>query len=228
MAGTQMISVIAMLVAIRVGLRMAIWLTRYASPRPRGFVCGVFALVTEVPFLSGPGGAPGLWAMRNGSLAGHGKVRTHPHGDRACRGTRTRRRDPAGREPRRRRDDDRRPRRRNRTDPAIIGQRRGLTLPGSAAADNDARSKLPADLPDKRHQRSRRPHRLNGRVGFRPRPPRLRHGRLGRSGAAGAAPGGHRPLASDQRRTTNDSLWPAAPPDDRSGAKMQVRSGGKV
>jgi phosphate transport system permease protein len=72
--GTVMVSGIAMLVAIPVGLMTAIWLTQYATPRLRNIVkpaveilagiptivYGFFALVTVGPFLSGLGDALGL------------------------------------------------------------------------------------------------------------------------------------------------------------------------
>jgi phosphate transport system permease protein len=72
--GTIMISSIAMIVAIPIGLMTAIWLTQYASPKLRGWikpavevlagiptiVYGFFALVTVGPFLSGLGDSVGL------------------------------------------------------------------------------------------------------------------------------------------------------------------------
>jgi phosphate transport system permease protein len=74
MAGTLMISVIAMLLAVPVGLMTAIYLSEYASYRVRDFakpiievlagiptiVYGFFALVTVGPFLSAAGAAVGL------------------------------------------------------------------------------------------------------------------------------------------------------------------------
>ncbi|WP_323022555.1 phosphate ABC transporter permease subunit PstC [Pararhodobacter sp.] len=72
--GTVMISVIAMAVALPVGLMSAIWLTQYANPRLRNvikpvievlagiptIVYGFFALVTVGPALSGLGDLVGL------------------------------------------------------------------------------------------------------------------------------------------------------------------------
>ncbi|MCW1932733.1 phosphate ABC transporter permease subunit PstC [Pararhodobacter zhoushanensis] len=72
--GTVMISGIAMLVALPIGLMSAIWLTQYAQPRVRNMikpvievlagiptiVYGFFALVTVGPALSGMGDAVGL------------------------------------------------------------------------------------------------------------------------------------------------------------------------
>jgi len=74
LVGTLMVSGIAMLVAIPVGLMTAVWLTQYASPRLRNtikpavevlagiptIVYGFFALVTVGPFLGGLGDAVGL------------------------------------------------------------------------------------------------------------------------------------------------------------------------
>ena len=74
LVGTLMISGIAMLVAIPVGLMTAIWLTQYARPRARNMikpvievlagiptiVYGFFALVTLGPALSSAGSAVGL------------------------------------------------------------------------------------------------------------------------------------------------------------------------
>ncbi|PTX05297.1 phosphate ABC transporter permease subunit PstC [Pararhodobacter aggregans] len=72
--GTVMISIIAMAVALPVGLMSAIWLTQYANPRLRNvikpvievlagiptIVYGFFALVTVGPALSGLGDLVGL------------------------------------------------------------------------------------------------------------------------------------------------------------------------
>lgn len=74
LVGTVMISLIAMLVALPVGLMSAIWLTQYANPKLRNvikpvieilagiptIVYGFFALVTVGPALSGLGDAIGL------------------------------------------------------------------------------------------------------------------------------------------------------------------------
>jgi phosphate transport system permease protein len=72
--GTVMVAIIAMLVALPVGLMTAIYLSQYASPRARSIikpvievlagiptiVYGFFALVTVGPFLSGLGQAIGI------------------------------------------------------------------------------------------------------------------------------------------------------------------------
>ncbi len=74
LSGTLMVSVIAMLVAVPVGLMTAIYLSQYASPRFRSFakpvieilagiptiVYGFFALVTVGPFLSNAGALIGI------------------------------------------------------------------------------------------------------------------------------------------------------------------------
>ncbi len=72
--GTLMISIIAILVSLPIGLMTAIYLTQYARPRTRDMikpviellagiptiVYGFFALVTVGPFLAGAGAAVGL------------------------------------------------------------------------------------------------------------------------------------------------------------------------
>jgi phosphate transport system permease protein len=82
MVGTLMISLIAMLVAIPVGLMTAIWLTQYASPHLRAIVkpaveilagiptivYGFFALVTVGPFLSHLGASVGLSVSATSAL----------------------------------------------------------------------------------------------------------------------------------------------------------------
>ena len=74
LVGTLMIALIAMIVAIPIGLMTAIWLTQYAAPKTRNvvkpivevlagiptIVYGFFALVTMGPFLSDLGDVLGL------------------------------------------------------------------------------------------------------------------------------------------------------------------------
>lgn len=82
-AGTFMITVIAMLVAMPVGLLGAIYMAEYASPRVRGMakpmlevlvgiptvVYGFFAAVTVAPFVVDAAGAVGVSAAYNSALA---------------------------------------------------------------------------------------------------------------------------------------------------------------
>ena len=81
--GTAMISFIAMLIAVPVGLFSAIYLSEYASPRTRGIVkpamevlagiptvvYGVFAALTVAPFFKDIGGALGLEVSAQSALA---------------------------------------------------------------------------------------------------------------------------------------------------------------
>ena len=82
-AGTFMITVIAMLVAMPVGLLSAIYMAEYASPKVRGLakptlevlagiptvVYGFFAALTVAPFVVDVAGALGLDASYNSALA---------------------------------------------------------------------------------------------------------------------------------------------------------------
>lgn len=82
-AGTLLISFIAMLVAVPVGLMSAIYLTEYARPRTRAVVkpllevlagiptvvYGFFAALTVAPFIRGWGGALGLDVASESALA---------------------------------------------------------------------------------------------------------------------------------------------------------------
>ena len=82
LTGTLMVSVIAMLVAVPIGLMTAIYLSQYAPRKVRAvvkpiieilagiptIVYGFFALVTVGPFLSGLGGALGLQVSATSAL----------------------------------------------------------------------------------------------------------------------------------------------------------------
>ena len=83
LAGTMMITVIAMLVAVPVGLMAAIYLSDYASPRMRAWakpllevlagiptvVYGFFAAITVAPFIRDTGEAIGLTVSGQSALA---------------------------------------------------------------------------------------------------------------------------------------------------------------
>ena len=83
LAGTMMITVIAMLVAVPVGLMAAIYLSDYASPRVRAWakpmlevlagiptvVYGFFAAITVAPFIRDAGEAIGLTVSGQSALA---------------------------------------------------------------------------------------------------------------------------------------------------------------
>ncbi|MBX2856052.1 MAG: phosphate ABC transporter permease subunit PstC [Rhodobacteraceae bacterium] len=83
LAGTMMITVIAMLVAVPVGLMAAIYLSDYASPRVRAWakpmleilagiptvVYGFFAAITVAPFIREAGEAIGLTVSGQSALA---------------------------------------------------------------------------------------------------------------------------------------------------------------
>lgn len=82
-AGTAMITIIAMLVAVPVGLMSAIYLADYASPKMRAFakptleflagvptvVYGFFAALTVAPFIRDSAGAIGISASSESALA---------------------------------------------------------------------------------------------------------------------------------------------------------------
>ena len=82
-AGTMLISLIAMIVAVPVGLMSAIYLAEYASPKVRGFakpalevlagiptvVYGFFAALTVAPFLRNTGAEMGLQVSSESALA---------------------------------------------------------------------------------------------------------------------------------------------------------------
>ncbi|MEO1795250.1 MAG: phosphate ABC transporter permease subunit PstC, partial [Pseudomonadota bacterium] len=82
-AGTLLITLIAMLVAVPIGLMSAIYLSDYASPRVRGFVkplleilagiptvvYGFFAAITVAPLIRGTGESIGLNVASESALA---------------------------------------------------------------------------------------------------------------------------------------------------------------